>query len=75
MRRLALLTAILALAACDKNPDERTTKGESRVAAKAVADVDAAMAQARTARPLPPAPVPVAALPELEPAAEPAVSE
>jgi hypothetical protein len=52
MRTLPLLVIALLLAACggDK-PDARTTPGESQVAAKAVADVDGAMADARTPAP------------------------
>ncbi|GGD99382.1 hypothetical protein GCM10011529_01890 [Polymorphobacter glacialis] len=41
MHRIALL-AFLALTACDKDPDKRTTAAESQVSAHAVADVDAA---------------------------------
>ena len=41
MHRIALL-ALLTLAACDKDPDKRTTAAESQVSARAVADVDAA---------------------------------
>ncbi|WP_426162959.1 hypothetical protein [Sandarakinorhabdus sp. DWP1-3-1] len=54
------LLAALALAGCDDDPDKRTTPQESRVTAKAVADVDAAMADARKARPLPAAAAPAA---------------
>lgn len=67
------LLSCLALAGCDDDPDKRTTPQESRVTAKAVADVDAAMADARRARPLPAAAAP-AAVPETasEPVSEPA---
>ena len=37
---------LLALAACTADPDARTTADEGRLTAKAVADVDAAMADA-----------------------------
>jgi hypothetical protein len=57
MRRL-LLPSLVLVAACGNNPDERATSGESQLASKAVADVDAAMAEARRA---PPIPAPVAA--------------
>ncbi len=71
------LLSCLALAGCDDDPDKRTTPQESRVTAKAVADVDAAMADARRARPLPPAAAPETAsatAPETvsEPASQPA---
>ena len=52
MRFLPLLI-LLFLAACDKDPDKRTTVPESQVTAKAVADVDAAAAEALQVRPLP----------------------
>ncbi len=55
MRPALALTALLVLSACGGNPDTRTTADEARVSAKAVADVDAAMADARAAQPLPPA--------------------
>lgn len=45
--RAALLTILMFLAACDgADPDARTSPEESRVAAKAIADVDAATAAA-----------------------------
>lgn len=50
MRAFALL-ALLALAACGSDPDKRTTPQEGKVTAKAIADVDAAMADARRAKP------------------------
>jgi hypothetical protein len=45
MRRLVPLLFI-ALAACTADPDARTTADEGKLTAKAVADVDAAMADA-----------------------------
>ncbi len=45
MRRVALALALL-LTACGSNPDAAKSDGEARVAAKAVADVDAARAEA-----------------------------
>lgn len=51
MHRIALL-ALLALAACGSDPDKRTTPQESKVTAKAIADVDGAMADARNAKPV-----------------------
>jgi uncharacterized OsmC-like protein len=43
MRRLVPLL-LLALAACTADPDARNTADEGQLTAKAVADVDAAMA-------------------------------
>ena len=43
MRR-TLPFLLLALAACTADPDARTTADEGKLTAKAVADVDAAMA-------------------------------
>ena len=51
MRAFALL-ALLTLAACGSDPDKRTTPQEGKVTAKAVADVDGAMADARNAKPV-----------------------
>ncbi len=45
MRRLVPLL-LFALAACTADPDARATADEGRLTAKAVADVDAAMADA-----------------------------
>ncbi|MFZ4689725.1 MAG: hypothetical protein ACOYLS_10855 [Polymorphobacter sp.] len=56
MRFMPLILAAFVLAACGKDPDARTTKAESNLAAKAVADVDAAMADANKAKPPTPAP-------------------
>jgi hypothetical protein len=53
MIRLPALLCLVTLAACGSDPDARTTTAENAVAAKAIADVDAAMAEARRARPLP----------------------
>jgi uncharacterized OsmC-like protein len=39
-----LLFLLIALAACTADPDARTTADEGKLSAKAVADVDAAMA-------------------------------
>lgn len=55
MRFIASLL-FLALAACTADPDARTTADEGKLTAKAVADVDAAMADtgpkpAKTPRP------------------------
>ena len=52
MRALVLL-ALLILAACGSDPDKRTTPQEGKVTAKAIADVDGAMADARLAKPIP----------------------
>jgi hypothetical protein len=56
--RLAVLIGAAALLAnCGGSPDERKTDGEAALAAKAVADVDGAMADARGVAPqAPPAP-------------------
>ena len=52
LSRLALLiTPALLLAGCGGNPDARKTDGEAALAAKVVADVDGAMADARAAAP------------------------
>jgi uncharacterized protein YcfL len=58
MRCLAFLVALL-LAACGSNPDTRVSDGEAKLAAKAVADVDAARADAAHPDTQPP----IAALP------------
>lgn len=64
MRLPPALLLVLALTACGSDPDARSTGAESRVTAKAVADVDAAMAEARRAPVpvLPPVPEPAAAV-------------
>lgn len=49
MKRFALLAFVAILAGCGTDPETPATPGESRVTAKAVADVDAAMAEARRA--------------------------
>jgi hypothetical protein len=61
MRAILPLTLLLLATACGSDPDERATTGESDLTAKAVADVDAAMAEARRAPALP-APVAAAAI-------------
>lgn len=53
MRAILPLTLLLLATACGSDPDERATTGESDLAAKATADVDAAMAEARKAPALP----------------------
>lgn len=55
MRAFALL-ALLSLATCGSDPDKRTTPQEGKVTAKAIADVDGAMADAQKAKPLTVAP-------------------
>jgi hypothetical protein len=60
MRALPLLLALLLVAACSKDPDAPATGSEGELTAKAVADVDAAMAEARRAPVLPAVPPPVA---------------
>jgi hypothetical protein len=60
MRRAPLLLALALLASCGKDPDERVTSNEADLSAKAVADVDAAMAEARRAPALPVVPPPAA---------------
>ena len=52
--RLIFLLLPLALAACGSDPDKPATAAEGQLTAKAVADVDAAMAEARRAKVLPP---------------------
>ena len=52
MRALPFL-ALLFLAACGSNDAAPVTGDEAKVTAKAVADVDAAMAEAKTARAVP----------------------
>jgi hypothetical protein len=53
MRRAPLLLVLALLASCGKDPDERVTSNEAGLSAKAVSDVDAAMAEARKAPALP----------------------
>jgi hypothetical protein len=60
LRPILPLTLLLLATACGSDPDERATTGESDLSAKAVADVDAAMAEARKAPALPVAPPPAA---------------
>ena len=55
--RIALLALLTLLAACGDDPDARKTSGENEVTARAVADVDAAMDDARAAKPLAQPPV------------------
>lgn len=55
----ALALAMVLIAGCDRSPDTRTTPAESAVTARAVTDVDAAMADTLRA-PAVPAPGPVA---------------
>jgi hypothetical protein len=59
MRAYSFIAIALLVGACggDK-PDARATPGESKVAAKAVADVDAAMAEAQAPLAAPPPAVP-----------------
>ncbi len=45
------LVSFLALVSCGSDPDKRTSVAENKVSSKAVADVDAAMAEARKAAP------------------------
>lgn len=60
MRRAPLLVVLALLASCGKDPDERVTSNEAGLTAKAVSDVDAAMAEARRAPALPVVPPPAA---------------
>ncbi len=63
MRAYPFIAIALLVGACGSDkPDERATPGESKVAAKAVADVDAAMAEAE-APPVVPSPPAVPPLP------------
>ena len=55
--RITLLALLTRLAACGDDPDARNTSGENQVTTRAVADVDAAMADARAAKPLAQPPV------------------
>ena len=50
---LPLIALALVLTACGKNPDARSTAEEGQLTAKAVADVDGAMADAQKAAPAP----------------------
>jgi hypothetical protein len=52
---LAATTALLLLAACGGSDEKAGSAGTGAVAAKAVADVDAAMADAQRTRTAPPA--------------------
>lgn len=63
MRATPLLFALLLVTACGKDPDAPATGSEGELTAKAVADVDAAMAEARRApaRPVLPPPATEAA--------------
>jgi hypothetical protein len=54
MSRLLLLSVVALLAGCGGGDQSRGTAGETRAMAKAVADVDAATAEAQ--RPAPPTP-------------------
>jgi hypothetical protein len=47
MRQSLVLIALLFVAGCGSDPDARKAPEEDRLTAKAVADVDAAMAEAR----------------------------
>lgn len=58
MRRLLPLAALLLAAGCGSDPDARKAPEEDRLTAKAVADVDAAMAEARGLPPPAPPAVP-----------------
>lgn len=60
MRAILPLALLVLIAACGSDPDERATTGENDLTSKAVADVDAAMAEARRAPVLPVAPPPAA---------------
>lgn len=51
MRHQALGVLALLVSGCDGDPQPAATPGESRVTAEAVADVDAAMADARRVPP------------------------
>ena len=59
LRIIPLISLAIALSACGSDPDKPATAAEGQVAAKAVADVDAAMAEARRAKVIPP-PMPAA---------------
>lgn len=61
MFRLAPLALLLLIAACSGNDEATGSAGTGPVAAKAVADVDAAMADALRTRTAPPARTPAAA--------------
>jgi hypothetical protein len=50
---LPLIALTLVLTACGKDPDARSTAGEGQLTAKAVADVDGAVADAQKTAPAP----------------------
>ncbi|MBC7521916.1 MAG: hypothetical protein H7268_12595 [Sandarakinorhabdus sp.] len=50
-RLVVLIVPAMLLAGCGGNPDARKTDGEAALAAKAVADVDGAMADAKAPAP------------------------
>jgi hypothetical protein len=75
MRAILPLTLLLFITACGSDPDERATTGESDLSAKATADVDAAMAEARRATALPVTPPPAAEAAAVEAAGETAAGE
>lgn len=52
-RLAAIVAAALLLGSCGSSPDDRKTDGEAALTAKAVADVDGAIADARGAAPKP----------------------
>jgi hypothetical protein len=55
MRCFLPLTVLLLVAGCGSDPDARKAPEEDRLTAKAVSDVDAAMAEARGPTPARPA--------------------